>query len=221
MRFLVALLLCITWEARAADTKISALNALTNAGVATDDLLAIVDTSGTETKKIAISELDTRWDQSAKIANVVEDTSPQLGGALDVNSQSIVSVSNGAITLAPHGTGAVVVSGAALTVAERIKGNDTATISASEIDWAVGNYFKKTLGANTTFTFANLPTNGGQTITVKLTQDSSTRTVTWPTLKWEGGTLPVMSTASGAIDVCTFIAFSSTDVYGSCIQDMQ
>jgi hypothetical protein len=45
------------------------------------------------------------------IANVVEDTTPQLGGSLDVNGQSIVSVSNGNITLAPNGTGKVVISG--------------------------------------------------------------------------------------------------------------
>ena len=48
---------------------------------------------------------------TAGIGNVVEDTTPQLGGALDVNGQSIVSVSNGNITLAPNGTGKVVISG--------------------------------------------------------------------------------------------------------------
>lgn len=37
--------------------------------------------------------------------NLVDDTTPQLGGDLDVNGQSIVSVSNGNITLAPNGTG--------------------------------------------------------------------------------------------------------------------
>jgi hypothetical protein len=42
---------------------------------------------------------------SAGIGNVVEDTTPQLGGSLDVNGQSIVSVSNGNITLSPDGTG--------------------------------------------------------------------------------------------------------------------
>lgn len=40
--------------------------------------------------------------------NVSEDTTPQLGGNLDVNGNSIVSVSNGNITLAPNGTGNVV-----------------------------------------------------------------------------------------------------------------
>lgn len=46
---------------------------------------------------------------NAKIENVVEDTTPQLGGDLDVNGKSIVSVSNGNINLTPNGTGKVVV----------------------------------------------------------------------------------------------------------------
>ena len=42
------------------------------------------------------------------LSNVVDDTSPQLGGNLDVNSNSIVSASNGNIPLAPNGTGEIV-----------------------------------------------------------------------------------------------------------------
>ena len=43
--------------------------------------------------------------------NLVSDTSPQLGGNLDVNGQSIVSdASNENIPITPHGTGSVVVS---------------------------------------------------------------------------------------------------------------
>jgi len=37
--------------------------------------------------------------------NLVDDTTPQLGGDLDVNGNDIVSVSNGNIVLAPNGTG--------------------------------------------------------------------------------------------------------------------
>ena len=37
--------------------------------------------------------------------SVVDDTTPQLGGDLDVNGQSIVTASNGNIVLAPNGTG--------------------------------------------------------------------------------------------------------------------
>jgi len=39
------------------------------------------------------------------IENVVEDLSPQLGGPLDVNGQTITSASNGDIVLDPNGTG--------------------------------------------------------------------------------------------------------------------
>ena len=45
---------------------------------------------------------------TAGIGNVVEDVSPQLGGALDVNGNSITSASNGDITIDPNGTGDIV-----------------------------------------------------------------------------------------------------------------
>ena len=46
---------------------------------------------------------------TAGIMNVADDTSPELGGDLDVLTRSIVSSSNRDITLAPHGTGKVLV----------------------------------------------------------------------------------------------------------------
>ena len=45
------------------------------------------------------------------LANIVEDTTPQLGGNLDVNAQQIVSVSNNNIVIAPNGSGAIVLDG--------------------------------------------------------------------------------------------------------------
>jgi hypothetical protein len=48
---------------------------------------------------------------NGKLANVVEDTTPQLGGNLDVNTNSIVSTSNGNIAITPNGTGSVVIDG--------------------------------------------------------------------------------------------------------------
>ena len=46
---------------------------------------------------------------TAGIMNVVDDASPELGGNLDVLARSIVSSSNRDITLAPHGTGKVLI----------------------------------------------------------------------------------------------------------------
>ncbi len=44
---------------------------------------------------------------SGTLSNIVEDTTPQLGGSLDVNGQKIVSVSGGDIDIEPDGTGDV------------------------------------------------------------------------------------------------------------------
>ena len=79
--------------------------------VANDDVLLAVDTSGGGLKKIARSTLVSGLATSGAISNVVEDTSPQLGGSLDVNGEDIVSVSNGNITLTPNGTGVVRIDG--------------------------------------------------------------------------------------------------------------
>lgn len=57
---------------------------------------------------------------------VSADTSPQLGGSLDVNGNSIVSVNNGNVTLNPNGTG--VVSFANNTGTTYVNGNYGVTI---------------------------------------------------------------------------------------------
>mgnify|MGYP003651457901 CR=1 FL=1 len=49
--------------------------------------------------------LDASGDPVGAIANVVEDTTPQLGGNLDVNGQDIVSTSDADIDIIPNGTG--------------------------------------------------------------------------------------------------------------------
>ena len=79
--------------------------------VANDDVFIAVDTSGGGLKKIARSAIVAGLATSSAISNVVEDTSPQLGGNLDMNGADIVTTSNATIDLAPNGTGTVVVRG--------------------------------------------------------------------------------------------------------------
>ncbi len=79
--------------------------------VASDDVLLAVDTSGGGLKKIARSTLVSGLATSSALTNVVEDSTPQLGGDLDVNGNDIVSVSNGNISLLPNGSGVVHVDG--------------------------------------------------------------------------------------------------------------
>ena len=79
--------------------------------VANDDVFLAVDTSGGGLKKIARSAIVSGLATSGAISNVVEDTTPQLGGNLDMNGQDIVTTSNANLELAPNGTGKVVVKG--------------------------------------------------------------------------------------------------------------
>ena len=59
----------------------------------------------------------------ATVGDIVGDTTPQLGGNLDVNGNDIVSVSNGDIELAANGTGQVIFKGNATKGAGQFKLN--------------------------------------------------------------------------------------------------
>ena len=80
--------------------------------IADDDVLMAVDTSGGGLKKVAKSVLVAGLVTGTEISNVVEDTSPELGGDLDVLERAIVTgASNRNIALTPHGTGVVRIDG--------------------------------------------------------------------------------------------------------------
>jgi hypothetical protein len=74
--------------------------------------LTITPTSGellytTDTKTLYIGDGTTAGGNiiGSGLNNVVEDTSPQLGGDLDINGKKLVSTSNGNIIIDPDGTG--------------------------------------------------------------------------------------------------------------------
>ena len=73
--------------------------------------LGTVATGTWQGTAIADSYIASASTWNGKIANVSEDTTPQLGGDLDVNGQDIVSTSNADIEIAPNGTGATVFKG--------------------------------------------------------------------------------------------------------------
>ena len=58
------------------------------------------------------------WIDSTVVFDIVGDTTPQLGGDLDVNGNSLVSTSNGNITFTPNGSGKVVISGLSFPTAD-------------------------------------------------------------------------------------------------------
>ena len=72
-----------------------------------NDHLLIHDADG-GLKKISLANVTSA---TGGISDVVSDTSPQLGGALDVNGNAIVSASNGNISITPNGSGKVILDG--------------------------------------------------------------------------------------------------------------
>ena len=73
-----------------------------------NDTLLMHDNSASALRKITVASLSTAL---GGLSDVVGDTSPQLGGDLDVNGNSIVSVSNGNISILPNGSGKVNIDG--------------------------------------------------------------------------------------------------------------
>lgn len=87
-----------------------------------------------------------------------------------------------------------------------------ATSGSVAVDWSLGDYFTLGLTGNVTaITFTNLPGSGkGATIMIRITQDSTPRTVAWPaSFRWVGGTDGIVSTGSGAIDVLAITTFDN------------
>ena len=79
--------------------------------IANDDVFLALDTSGGGIKKVSRSTVVSGLATSSAISNVAEDSTPQLGGNLDLNGNDIVTTSNANLDLAPNGTGTVVVRG--------------------------------------------------------------------------------------------------------------
>jgi hypothetical protein len=79
--------------------------------IANDDVFLAVDTSGGGLKKVSRSTIVSGLATSGAISNVSEDSTPQLGGNLDLNGSDIVTTSNADLELAPNGTGHVTVRG--------------------------------------------------------------------------------------------------------------
>ena len=94
----------------------------------------------------------------------------------------------------------------------------TTTVSSTAIDWSQGNSFYKSIAANTTFTFSNAV--DGQVITICILQNGGNYTVTWPTMKWSGGTAPTMTATNGKYDVYTIYYNATVGAYfGSYVQN--
>lgn len=92
----------------------------------------------------------------------------------------------------------------------------TGTVS---VNLTLGSYFTCSPTGNITMAFTGLVTGVLNAWTIEFTQDSSTRTVTYPgAVKWGGGAAHVLSTASAAKDIVSFFSIDGgTTIYGAIV----
>ena len=92
-----------------ANTLITGQTSISSGDVAsgTDELL-LSDASASTFKRVTVDNLIS---SAGGLTSVAADSTPQLGGDLDVNGNDIVSVSNGNINILPNGSGVVNVDG--------------------------------------------------------------------------------------------------------------
>lgn len=80
------------------------------------------------------------------------------------------------------------------------------TGTAYTIDLASATLFNLTLTGNCTYTFPTA-TSGTQFTIVQLQDATGSRTVTWPSsVRWAGGTAPVITATASKTDVISFVA---------------
>ena len=175
--------------------------------------------------------------------DLVDDTTPQLGGNLDLNGNTVggvdateLSILEGATvttaelnylditTLGTTEASKAVTADAngVVTFEDGISeeyGAVTSSSNSTTVDLQSGTNFSHTLTENTTFTFSN-PASSGKVsaFTLKLVQDASASgyTVTWPaSVNWPSATAPTLTATASAVDYFVFITHDGgTNWYG-------
>jgi hypothetical protein len=93
----------------------------------------------------------------------------------------------------------------------------TSSSNATTIDLDTGTNFSHTLTENTTFTFSNPAASGKvSAFSLKVTQDTTARTITWPSsVDWAAATAPTLTATASGVDYFVFITHDGgTTWYG-------
>jgi hypothetical protein len=151
-----------------------------NAKIASTDLIEIAQVSGPSYVSRKVT--------GAEINELSLDTTPQLGGNLDVNGNKITSASNGNVVIEPNGTGAILIGGNSTQPTEMRFMEDSDN----------GNNYvafrsPTTLAANTTYTLPTADGTSGQ-----LLSTNGSGVMSWATVS-SGLTVGTTAVTSGTI----------------------
>ena len=163
----------ILQEGAVSEKLISSQTAISSGIDNSNDQLLLRDNSASALKKVSIANV---FSSVGGLTDLSGDSTPQLGGDLDVNGQDIVSTSNGNITITRNGSGVV-----------RLDGN---------VDIQSGTIDLKNSGSRSKINFYCESGNAhAQALQAAPHSESASNTLTLPST---GGDVDLVSTASTA-----------------------
>jgi len=176
----------ILLEGAVSEKLISSQTAISSGIDNSNDQLLLRDNSASSLKKVSIASI---FSSVGGLTDLSGDSSPQLGGDLDMNGNDIVTTSNANIDLLPNGTGKIIMDGngssGGVSVSDGLIDIRTGTGNVAKVKFYCesSNAHAQTLqaaphseSASNTLT---LPSTGGD---AKLVSTSSTATLTNKTL---------------------------------------
>ena len=91
----------------------------------------------------------------------------------------------------------------------------TSSSNAATINLRDGNVFLHDLTENVTYTFSNPAASGrASAFVLKIIQDSSARTITWPgSVDWAAATAPTLTTTNNGVDIFVFLTIDGGTTY--------
>ena len=136
---------------------------------------------------------------------------------LDINATSEIELNaalidvNGALDVSNN----VVVGGTLIVQGGITEDAETLTGTSTTINLFLATNFVHDLTGATTYTFSNpAATGNASSFTLKIIQDSTARTITWPSsVDWAGGTAPTLTTTANGVDVFVFYTIDGGTTY--------
>jgi hypothetical protein len=148
----------------------------------------------------------------------VNATTLQIGGTsitasaaeLNYNNITTLGTSEASKVVTADANGVVTFDNGTITESTALGTGANVTINLRD-----GDNFTHTLSEDVEYTFSNPAASGKVSIfSLKVTQDSTARSITWPTsVDWASATAPTLTTTSGGVDVFVFATYDGGTTY--------
>ena len=163
------------------------------------------------------SNIQTQLDAKGTVSSLSDLSITATATELNYNDITTLGTSQASKVVTADANGDVLFSADVTFDGKIVEESNAITSSggAATIDLDTGTNFTHTLSEDVTYTFSNPAASGrASSFSLKITQDSTARTITWPSsVAWRLSTSPTLSTTSGAVDVFVFVTYDGGTTY--------